>query len=148
MVTKCSLTHVILAALVFGATACRDAVDPATVVAPSGRPSRSTQAIPLARPGPMDKRYIVVLKPSVEDVDGVASNILASTDARAFHVYRTALKGLAVFNLHDAALELLKRHPLVDYIEEDKPGKDAALRVLPERVGCGVWTASISGLTY
>lgn len=135
MVTKCSLAHVILAALVFGATACRDAVDPATVVAPSSRPSRSTQAIPLARPGPMDKRYIVVLKPSVEDVDGVASDILASTDARAFHVYRTALKGLAVFNLADAALERLKRHPLVDYIEEDKLGKDATLQTTTGEVG-------------
>jgi subtilisin family serine protease len=120
---------------VFGATACRDAVDPATIVAASGRPSALAQAIPLARPGPMDKRYIIVLKPSVGDVDAVSREILATTDARAFHVYRTALKGLAVFNLSEAALELLNRHPLVDYIEDDKLGKDATLQTTAGEVG-------------
>jgi hypothetical protein len=82
MVTKSRLTHVTLAVLVFGATACRDAVDPATIVAASGRPSSLAQAIPLARPGPMDKRYIIVLKPSVGDVDGVSRDILSFTRTR------------------------------------------------------------------
>lgn len=125
MVTKCSLARLALAVVVFGTTACRDAIDP---VAPSGRAPSLAQAIPLAQPGPIDKRYIIVLRRSVADVAGVAKAILASTDARAFHVYETALKGLAVFNLSDAALERLKRHPLVDYIEEDKLAKDASLQ--------------------
>jgi subtilisin family serine protease len=64
-------------------------------------------------------RYIVVLKPSVQDVSGVARQLVAAHRGTLRSTYAHALKGFAAA-LSDGAAAALAQHPLVAYVEQDQ----------------------------
>ncbi len=64
-------------------------------------------------------QYIVVLKASVQDVSGVARQMVAAHGGTLRFTYTHALKGFAAA-LSDAAAATLAQHPLVAYVEQDQ----------------------------
>lgn len=77
------------------------------------------QAQTPAPPGAIDGQYIVVLKRDVgaEDALSIRAEALAR-GAQLRHVYQAALNGFAA-RLPAQAVEALRRHPRVDFIEPD-----------------------------
>ncbi len=71
----------------------------------------------LSRLGPDD--YIVVFKPEVQDVPGLAHQLVTRHDGEIRFVYQYAIKGFAA-TLPPQAIEALSRHPLIDWIEPDQ----------------------------
>jgi subtilisin family serine protease len=65
-------------------------------------------------------RYIVVLEPSVRDVRGMATQLVAAHGGDVAYVYEAALRGFAVANLPAQAAAALERNPHVAYVEADQ----------------------------
>ena len=63
--------------------------------------------------------YIVTLRDDESDPEGQANGLVKAHGGSLKHVYRSALKGFAVGNLPDAAVEALQRNPRVASIERD-----------------------------
>ena len=74
---------------------------------------------PFSRSKPIPGHYIVVLKPSVIDPLAESVNITRQHGGQVTRIYGRALKGFAV-KLPDAALQGMRNHPNVDYIEQDQ----------------------------
>ncbi len=71
----------------------------------------------LSRLGPDD--YIVVFKSEVQDVPGLAHQLVTRHDGEIRFVYQYAIKGFAA-TLPPQAIEALGRHPLIDWVEPDQ----------------------------
>lgn len=74
---------------------------------------------PFAQSQAIAGRYIVVFKNSVSNPAAEAANVMRGQGGQIHHIYATALKGFAA-SVADAALQGLRNHPLVDYIEQDQ----------------------------
>jgi aqualysin 1 len=71
------------------------------------------------RSKPIPGRYIVVMKQDVADPASQAEAIVRDAGGRGHHRYERALKGFAA-TLPDGAVERVRRHPAVDYVEQDQ----------------------------
>ena len=65
-------------------------------------------------------QYIVVFRDDVSDVPQLADAMVRAHAASLHHTYQTALRGFAAGNLSAAAVEELRRHPQVAFIEADQ----------------------------
>lgn len=74
---------------------------------------------PFSQSKPIPGRYIVVFKDSVSNSVAEVANVMHGHRGQVHHTYSRALKGFAV-TLSDAALQGLRTHPNVDYIEQDQ----------------------------
>lgn len=94
--------------------ACQDAAAPPAAVSLDvpGRPSAAVSA-------PIPGRYIVVLRPEVQDVVAVASALVAANGGSYDFIYSSALKGFAGA-IPEAAARAIAAHPLVRYVEQDQ----------------------------
>jgi subtilisin family serine protease len=63
--------------------------------------------------------YIVVFRPGVADVPGLARQVAARHDGEISFVYQHAIQGFAA-KLPPEAVDALSRHPLIDWIEPDQ----------------------------
>jgi len=77
------------------------------------------------RSKPIPGRYIVVMKQDVADPASQAEAIVRDAGGRGHHRYGRALKGFAA-TLPDGAVERVRRHPAVDYVEQDQTVSVAA----------------------
>ena len=101
----------LVAAVTLTVAACQDATSPRPIAAPPATVS--------AAQGAASGDYIVVFKSDEADPAGQADALVRAHGGQLTHVYRSALKGFAVANLPDAALEALRRNPRIDFIEPD-----------------------------
>src|SRR5215218_6261085 len=104
--------HVVPLAAALAAAACQDLRTP---TAEDPRPGAAEQSAAKVIPG----RYIVVLKPSVQDVSAVARQLVATHGGTLRFTYTHALKGFAA-GLSPAAAGALARNPLVAYVEQNQ----------------------------
>ena len=82
----------------------------------------STEPAPLhGSPHPAARGYIVVFRDGT-DPDEVTDALAAAHGFAPTHVYRHALLGFAAV-LSDDALEAVRRHPAVKYVEHDAPAR-------------------------
>jgi subtilisin family serine protease len=100
-----------LGTVLLAVAACQDATSPRPI---AGVPTRVNAA-----QGNAVNDYIVVFKDTETDPDGAADALVKAHGGSLRYVYRTAIKGFAVANLPDAALEALQRNPRVAYVEAD-----------------------------
>ena len=103
--------YAVLASVLLAVAACQDSTSPApaTLV-----PSRANAAM---APAPND--YIITFRDDESDPEGQANGLVKAHGGSLRHVYRNVLKGFAVSNLPDAAVEALQRNPRVARIERD-----------------------------
>ncbi|MDQ3674411.1 MAG: S8 family peptidase, partial [Gemmatimonadota bacterium] len=94
--------------------ACQDAAAPP----PTGSLNAPT-GVSAAASVPIPGRYIVVLKPEVQDVVAIARELVAVNGGSYDFVYTTALKGFAGA-IPEAAARAIASHPLVRYVEQDQ----------------------------
>jgi hypothetical protein len=80
-------------------------------------PPRAEPAPLLGAPDPRARGYIVVFVDGT-DVDAVADDLAAEHGFRPTHVFRNALLGFSV-ELSPDALEAVRGHPAVKYVEHD-----------------------------
>ena len=78
---------------------------------PASYPFGQSQAIP--------GRYIVVFKNTVSNPAAETANVLLGSGAQLHHTYDSALKGFAA-TIPDAALNGIRNHPSVSYVEQDQ----------------------------
>ena len=64
-------------------------------------------------------QYIVVLKPTAQDVTGIARSLVAAHGGTLGFTYRHALQGFSA-RLSDAAAAALAQHPFVAYVEQNQ----------------------------
>jgi len=104
--------YAVLGAVLVAVAACQDSTSPRPTAAamPSGIS---------AAQGAATNDYIVVLRDDESDPGGTADALVKVHGGSLTHVYRTALKGFAVQNLPDAAVEALQRNPRVARVERD-----------------------------
>lgn len=95
---------------------CTDTATIAEPILPSSRVMLEGDV----RPPVINNRYLVVLRSDVPSAAAASAALVAHTGGVRFYVYETALKGFAVANLPPAAVEALKRNPLVLFVEEDR----------------------------
>jgi aqualysin 1 len=83
--------------------------------------SREQPAQPFAQSQPVPGRYIVVFRSQVTNPSATAAQLVAGSGpgAQLHHTYANAIKGFAA-TLPDAAVQALRRNPLVDYVEQDQ----------------------------
>jgi subtilisin family serine protease len=87
---------------------------------PLGPPTESHAPVALStKAQPLPGQYIVVFRPSVADVQGEASRLVARHGGTLTYVYTHALKGMAL-KLPDAAVAALRANPNVAYVEQDQ----------------------------
>jgi subtilisin family serine protease len=101
----------VLGAVSLTVAACQDATSP--------RPATSTPSAPNATRGGAAGDYIVVFRNDETDPVGGAGALVRAHGGSLRSVYRTAIKGFAVANLPDAAVEALQQNPRVAYVEPD-----------------------------
>jgi subtilisin family serine protease len=92
---------------------CSDSTAPA--LQPDLDPLRSHTSLGQIIPG----EYIVVFRPGVTDVPGLARQLAARHDGEVSFVYQHAIQGFAA-KLPPEAVDVLSRHPLIDWIEPDQ----------------------------
>jgi subtilisin family serine protease len=100
-------------AVVLAVAACQDGRAPTTPEDP--RPQASQQSAAKLVPD----RYIVVLKPDVQDVTGAARRLVATHGGTLRLTYTHALKGFAA-GLSAGAAAALGRNPQVAYVEQNQ----------------------------
>ena len=105
----------LVAALGFGLAACTDVpVAPDTRVTPSPATfGKGTEGVPIAN------RYIVLFRDDEQDVDGKANALAIKHAGKVKHLYKSALKGMAL-ELPDAAAAALRAEPSVMLVEQDQ----------------------------
>jgi subtilisin family serine protease len=110
-----------LSALLTGAAAllfiagCSDSTSPP--LAPGLESQNARQAAGFGQILPDE--YIVVFRPGVADVTGLARQLAARHDGEVSFVYQHAVQGFAA-RLPAQALDALRNHPLIDWIEPDQ----------------------------
>src|SRR5215207_9088426 len=100
-----------LGAVLLTVAACQDTTSP--------RPIAGLPPGPAAAQSGATRDYIVVFTNDETDPDGAASALVRAHGGSITHVYRTAIKGFAVSDLPDAAVEAMQRNPRVAHIERD-----------------------------
>jgi subtilisin family serine protease len=101
----------VLAPVMLAVAACQDSTSPSpTAIAPS-RVTAAQNAAP--------NDYIVTFRDDESDPEGQANGLVKAHGGSLKHVYRYALKGFAVADLPDAAVEALQRNPRIARIERD-----------------------------
>ena len=105
----------VVAALGFGLAACSDIpVAPSTTFAPASSSfAKATEGVPI--PG----RYIVRFRDDEQDVEGKAGKLAIKHAGKITHLYKAALKGMAL-ELPDAAVAALRADPSVLAVEQDQ----------------------------
>jgi serine protease len=98
---------------VLAVTACQDGRTPTTPEEP--RPVEAAEGAAEFIPG----QYIVVLKPTVQDVSSVARQLTTTHSGTLRFTYTHALKGFAV-GLSATAAAQIAQHPAVAYVEQDQ----------------------------
>jgi subtilisin family serine protease len=98
-------------AVLFAVAACQDATSP--------RPTAGTPSRPNAAQAGAANNYIVVFQSDETDPAGQANALVRAHGGSLLYVYRNTIKGFAVANLPDAAIEALEQNPRVAYIERD-----------------------------
>src|SRR5687767_2107827 len=91
--------------------ACQDATSP--------RPTTSAPSAPNAARVGAAGDYIVVFRNDETDPAGGAEALVRAHGGSLRSLYRMAIKGFAVANLPDAAVEVLRRNPRIAYVEPD-----------------------------
>lgn len=74
---------------------------------------------PFSESRPVAGRYIVVFKANVSNPAAEAASVMRGLGGQVHHVYSHAIKGFAA-TLPDAALQSIRNHPNVDYVEQDQ----------------------------
>jgi subtilisin family serine protease len=98
-------------AVLLAVAACQDATSP--------RPTAGVPSRPNAAQASAANDYIVVFQSDETDPAGQADALVRAHGGSLRYVYRNTIKGFAVANLPDAAVEALQRNPSVAYIERD-----------------------------
>lgn len=80
--------------------------------------------------GAIPDRYIVVFKPGVADAPGLARRLVAAQGGTLHHPYQHAIQGFAA-TLPQGAVEALRRHPGVAYVEADQVVAAAQYTYIP-----------------
>jgi subtilisin family serine protease len=116
-----SRTVLLMAFVVFSATACRDSSNP---LEPAVRPIQTEKLSPRTSAAQSHEdripdEYIVVFDNSVSDVRGRAQSLAAIANAKLRFTYSSSLKGFAGHMSAQAAAALSK-HPGVAYVEQDQ----------------------------
>ena len=105
----------VVAMLAFGLAACSDV--PVGPIAPAGSPpaslAKGTTGVPI--PG----QYIVQFRDDEQDVDGQSNKLAIKHAGKIKHVYKSALKGMAL-ELADAEVAALRAEPTVILVEQDQ----------------------------
>jgi len=103
--------YAVLAPALIAVAACQDSTSPTpTAVAPVRVNAAQAAA---------ENDYIVTFRDDESDPEGQANGLVKAHGGSLKHVYRYALKGFAVANLPDAAVEALQRNPRIERIERD-----------------------------
>jgi subtilisin family serine protease/N-acetylneuraminic acid mutarotase len=102
--------------IALGLGACRDAASPIVAPGDDEVPQASIKPRP-ARPIP--GQYVVVFHDDVRDVNATANALAARVGGRLRSTYKAALKGMAL-ELPDAAVEAVRHHPAVAYVEQNQ----------------------------
>jgi subtilisin family serine protease len=100
-----------LGAVLLTAAACQDATSP--------RPAAGVPSGPNAAQAGAAGDYIVVFKADESDPDATSEALVRAHGGARRFVYRNTIKGFAVSNLPEQAVEALQRNPLVAYVERD-----------------------------
>ena len=93
------------------AAACQDATSP--------RPAADVPTRPNAALAGAAGEYIVVFRADETDPDGASEALVRTHGGVRRYVYRNTIKGFAVADLPEAAVEALQRNPRVAYVERD-----------------------------
>lgn len=111
---------------------------------------------------PIPGQYIVVFKPNVRDPETLARSMALSARGELRHIYTHAIKGFSA-SLPEAALNGIRNHPNVAYIEQDVTvginqtttqtsppswGLDRIDQVGPVTDASGNWDLTQSAYTY
>ena len=99
-------------ALVVGCDRTRDPVAPRPSMPSASRTAGRTELVP--------GRYIIVLRPGVSGVPGVARRLAAQHGVALRRVYTAALHGFTLGGVSANAADALRRNPQVAYIEQDQ----------------------------
>jgi subtilisin family serine protease len=103
--------YAVLASVMLAVAACQDSRSPVPTAVVPGRANAAQDAV--------QNDYIVTFRDDESDPEGQANGLVKAHGGSLKHVYRYALKGFAVANLPDAALEALQRNPRIARIERD-----------------------------
>src|SRR5687767_13661594 len=108
---RVQMKRFVLPAAALFMAACQDAAAPpaGNVSPPLKQASSNSVTVP--------DRYIVVLRPEVQDVVAVARSLVATHGGSYDRVYTHALKGFAV-TMPEAVARALAASPLVSYVEQ------------------------------
>jgi hypothetical protein len=105
-------TPACLALTVIALAACRDATAPPSPLTPLAASVRASgERVP--------DHYIVVFRDGVTDAPGLARKLVAAHGGELHHTYQTVFGGFAA-ELPPAAVQQLRSHPAVAYVEPDQ----------------------------
>ncbi len=65
-------------------------------------------------------QYIITFKDSVKDVPGLAKQLKDQTKGQLLFTYSSVIRGMAMANLPDQAVEALKHNPNIERVEQDQ----------------------------
>jgi subtilisin family serine protease len=103
--------YAVVAALVLAATACQDATSPRPIASPPAEVNRAQSSA--------GNDYIIVFRSDEADPPGLANALVKAHGGQLKYVYGSAIKGFAVTDLPDAAVEALQRNPRIELVERD-----------------------------
>jgi subtilisin family serine protease len=111
-----NLTMAVMAVLLMAG--CNDILEPPLLMDPeAAKPEGTPSQVSLGQVSPDD--YIVVFKPGVMDVPGLARQLTARHNGEISFIYQHAIQGFAA-KFPPQAVEALSRNPLIDWIEPDQ----------------------------
>lgn len=94
--------------------ACQEVSSPVSPLSGAGSVTAAARGAAALRPG----HYIVVFRDDIADAAGVARDLVAAHGGVLEHTYEHAIHGFAA-ELSDAAVNTLRAHPDVAYVEPD-----------------------------
>jgi subtilisin family serine protease len=103
--------YAVLCAVAVTVGACQDSTSPRSI---AGVPARANPAA-----SALQNDYIVTFRDDESDPAGQATALTNAYGGSVKYVYTAAIKGFAVANLPDAAVEALQRNPRIVNIERD-----------------------------
>lgn len=116
MTLRAAFRTTTLALALLGPSACTDEL-PSPTASPDAAPSLSTGRTAADRRVP--DQYVVVLKESVTDVQGLSRELAGAAGDTVLYVYQHALKGFAA-RLSPASVKALGRNPGVERVHPDE----------------------------
>src|SRR4029450_11180548 len=103
--------YAVLAPVMLAVAACQDSTSPG----PAALAPTRVNAVQAAAP----HTHIITFRGDESDPEGQANALVKAHGGSLRHVYRNVLKGFAVSNLPDGAVEALQRNPRIARIERD-----------------------------